>query len=396
MRNWQLNSWSTKPDVQAIKYPNDSDLKACVNYLSKKSQIVDIENIYKLQYLLAESSKGKIFILQGGDCAEQFSNPIDNSINSAKLLHYLSNLIESTTNKPVITIGRIAGQFAKPRTSIYDLNNKKVYNYRGDLINKRNLDEFCRLPDPNLLITGYYKSQNIYNALNKLPTKKINGINFTVPYIFTSHEALNLHYEQALTHLCEKNRYYNFSTHFPWVGVRTNQLNSAHIEYLRGIYNPIGLKIGANMETKHILQVIDSINPNNIPGRITLITRLGHKNVTKYLPKLINYITKNNKKVTWLCDPMHGNTTQDSNGVKCRILNDIKKEISETLKCHFDCNSLLSGLHLELTPENVKECKTQIHEKTDDALMDPRLNKEQSIEVVGFFCQKFRNSNYEL
>ncbi len=387
MNNWQLDSWVTKPNTQEIHYKNKHSLISSIEYLNKKPSIVNVIDIQKLQVALTEAGNGKVIIIQGGDCAEKFNNSLDNSINTVNLLNKLSNTIQLTVGKPVITIGRIAGQFAKPRTNLYDLNNNKIFSYRGDLINKSKLNEISRQPDPNLLIKGYHKSQNIYKSLKTLSRKEIKTLNLEIPHIFTSHEAHNLYYEQALTRATPEKKYYNLSTHFPWVGVRTNKINSAHIEYLRGISNPIAIKINTKMNTDKLIQILNYLNPDNISGRINLITRLGHNKVTKYLPKLIQAVSANDKKITWLCDPMHGNTNTNKHGTKTRLLGHIKQEILDTAKIHNSQNTVLAGLHLELTPAKIKECQTNLDEKIDVSLVDPRLNEEQSEEIVQIFCQ---------
>ncbi|NQY43440.1 MAG: 3-deoxy-7-phosphoheptulonate synthase [Legionellales bacterium] len=391
MSSWQLNSWLTKPNFQDIPYNCKESLLPFIASLKNKSDIVKILDIQKLHLLIEKAAEKKCIILQGGDCAERFNSSLDHSINTVNLLNNLANIIQSELKKPVINIGRIAGQFSKPRTNLYDNKSNTLYSYRGDLINHSKPHILSRTPDPSLLIKGYYKSKNIYKLLETLPTKYIESLDLEIPTIFTSHEAHNLYYEQALTRLSEENLYYNTSTHFPWVGVRTNKIDSAHIEYIKGINNPVAIKINSEISVDEIIKIINYVNPKNYAGRISLITRFGHTKVQKYLPILIQGISKNKKNVTWLCDPMHGNTIRNSEGIKTRLIEDINKEIMESINIHRNHHTNLSGLHLELTSAKIRECQTRPNEKFTPSLVDPRLNAEQSIEIINTFCKGMQN-----
>ncbi len=390
MENWQPNTWSSKNDAQMVQYHDVDKLQDCINILKNKPTFVTTDEVNLLQKLLVLANKKQAFILQGGDCAETFNRSLSYTKTTVNLLNDLRELINTYTETPIVILGRVAGQFAKPRTNTYDNQNKDLLSYRGDLINEITPTNDSRKPDPNRLISGYNKANEIYSSLKEFPIQTIARLdNLETPNIFTSHEALSLHYEQSLTRQQSNGQWYNLSTHFPWLGVRTNNIDGAHVEYLRGIVNPIGIKISSRTSPLHLIQLLDILNPLNIPGRITLTTRLGYNKISNHLPKLINAVIEAKKIVNWFCDPMHGNTTICANSKKTRLMPDIESELLQSISIHKELGSHLSGIHLELTAENVTEClETSDTELTNSPLVDPRLNTNQCKAIIHSFCKQ--------
>ncbi|MDX2346835.1 MAG: 3-deoxy-7-phosphoheptulonate synthase, partial [Legionella sp.] len=333
---------------------------------------------------LAQASIGRAFILQAGDCAESFLDCRPAVIHAQlNLIQQIISKIQPALNQPIIPIGRIAGQYAKPRSFAYETQGELTLpSYRGDLINTSAFNKAAREPNPDLLLKGYASAKH---ALGFIHNAKKNQA------FYASHEALHLPFESALTRYHHQH-WYNLSTHLAWVGVRTSAPDGAHIEFLRGIHNPIGIKLGPNSTPNALLKLIQKLNPNQEKGRILLITRLGAQRVTKILPPLIDAIRQHQHPVTWSCDPMHGNTEITPEGVKTRHFDNIWHELEQTFITHQAHQSHLGGLHLEITPHLVTEClggsnKLTQHDlnKNYKSLLDPRLNPSQALELATKF-----------
>jgi len=432
---WSPTSWQHKPCQQAIEFPDKISLAEHLETLATLPPLVSTGEIRKLRNHLALAEEGKAFILQGGDCAEQFSAcRTDNIINKFRIIMQMSLVLIYGMHKPIIRVGRIAGQFAKPRSSSTETRGDVTLPaYRGDIVNRTPFDEVSRMPDPANLTLAYYHAsatlnyirallaggfadlhhpehwdidfmsysphatqyqhitESITNALTFLQT--IDGVRreeTSQVDFYASHEALCLPYEQALTRFNEDDgKWYNASTHFPWLGLRTTQIDGAHVEYLRGIHNPIGIKVGPNVAADDLLALIEVLNPNNERGRLCLITRFGANRVSQGLPPIIERVKASGRHVMWSCDPMHGNTQKLENGIKTRHFDDILNELKQTFAAHHACNSFLGGVHFEMTGENVTECTGGARDlKASDltrdyqTAVDPRLNYEQALEMA--------------
>ena len=336
--------------------------------------------------------------MQGGDCAESFQDCRTDVIqNKLKILLQMSHLLHRSMKKPIIPVGRIAGQYAKARSSdVETINGVTLPSYRGDLINSPGFNADAREPNPHLLLQGYHCASETLSIIRSLLTKKTASTRHPVDF-FTSHEALHLHYEQALTRCNKPNgRWYNLSTHLPWIGMRTAHLDSAHLEFLRGVENPIGIKIGPQATPAWINAIVGRLNPKQEEGRILLISRMGAANIRAHLPPLIEAVKTLNTPVTWSCDPMHGNTETTHNGTKTRHFDNILLELQQALCIHRELGSHLGGVHFELTGENVTECIGGARGLTETdlshayhSLVDPRLNYEQSLEIAAQLSRQF-------
>lgn len=390
MHAWSLNSWVSHIHQQTIDYPDMDELIHVIDQLTQLPPLVTPSEVIRLKHAIARAGRGEAFILQGGDCAESFQDcSIDKIHNKLKILQQMSFVLLRVMQKEIIQIGRIAGQYAKARSSEFEtINGINLPSYRGDLINKPAFTYEARQPNPQLLLEGYgyaAKTLEIIRTLQNQNIQKSDKTNF-----FTSHEALHLHFEQALTRYDkEKNRWYALSTHFPWIGMRTNAIESAHIEFLRGIDNAIGIKIGPHATPEWLYALLEKLNPLREEGRILLITRLGVEKIHTVLPPLIRMIKEEKIPVTWSSDPMHGNTEITKNGIKTRHFDNILSELTQTLMIHHKHNSHLGGVHFELTGENVTECmggsrglNAMDLNHAYHSLVDPRLNYEQSLEMA--------------
>ena len=436
---WKPNSWRNYPVVQMPTYPDDSKVNSVEAKLSFKPPLVFAGEVQALKKSLALAEKGNAFILQGGDCAESFSQFSANGIRDTfKVLLQMAVILTYGSSIPIIKIGRIAGQFAKPRSSDVEIiDGIELPSYRGDMINDMEFNKTARQPDPQRLIDGYEQSAATLNLirafaqggmanlekvhewtlgfLNDTPeTDKYREIanriseslNFmkacgltssSVPQLretdfFTSHEALLLNYEEALTRedtITAEKGWYATSAHLLWVGDRTRQFDHGHIEYLSGIQNPVGIKCGPSLEKDDLLRLLDKVNPNNESGKVVLICRMGSEKVNEHLPKLIKNIKANGKNVTWCCDPMHGNTIKASNGYKTRRVAEILNEVNNFFLVHKSEGTLPGGVHFEMTGSNVTECLGGANEVKESDLgsryhthCDPRLNGSQSLELA--------------
>lgn len=392
MNTWTLKSWQTKTLYQDPHYYCDDSLEVVMNRLKELPPLVTVEEIIKLQNLLKEVANGKGFILQIGDCAESFNHSrFDVISKKVDFYNRLAGILEQDIKLPIIKIGRIAGQYAKPRTNNVEFckgNNIPVY--RGDMINSAVPELKQRTSNPDLMLHGYHSSKEALKHISWL----CNNKRTTNDQLFVSHESLLLQYEQSLTRYSKKyGGWYNHSTHYPWLGMRTALPDSAHVEYLRGINNPIAIKVGPDITINCLLSIISRINPENIKGRITLIPRLGAENIKRYLPNIIRGVNSAKLNVIWLCDPMHGNTELTDCNLKTRRMENILKEIDMSFKIHNEMGTILGGIHLEATFEDVTECLNQgEHFDRDNlnytSLLDPRLNKSQSINVIKFISEK--------
>ena len=448
---WKPNSWRNYPVVQMPTYPDESKVNSVEAKLSFKPPLVFAGEVQALKKSLALAEKGNAFILQGGDCAESFSQFSANGIRDTfKVLLQMAVILTYGSSIPIIKIGRIAGQFAKPRSSDVEIiDGIELPSYRGDMINDMEFNKTARQPDPQRLIDGYEQSAATLNLirafaqggmanlekvhewtlgfLNDTPeTDKYREIanriseslNFmkacgltssSVPQLretdfFTSHEALLLNYEEALTRedtITAEKGWYATSAHLLWVGDRTRQFDHGHIEYLSGIQNPVGIKCGPSLEKDDLIRLLDKVNPNNETGKVVLICRMGSEKVNEHLPKLIKNIKANGKNVTWCCDPMHGNTIKASNGYKTRRVAEILNEVNNFFLVHKSEGTLPGGVHFEMTGSNVTECLGGANEVKESDLgsryhthCDPRLNGSQSLELaflVSDLIKSFRN-----
>lgn len=433
MQNWHLTSWQKKSLVQQVEYPSDKIRDEVIAKIQKLPPLVTPIEVDSLKHQLAKVARGEAFLLQGGDCAEAFSDCNEAAVlNKIRILLQISFVLIHGLQKPVIRVGRIAGQYAKPRSSEHEtINDITLPTYRGDLINSSEFTEDSRIPDPYRMLEGYHSAGLTLNYIRALVSggfadlfhpeywnlqfakqssteheyhKMIEGIHSALTFIktigsvsdalkrvdfYTSHEALHLYYEQALTRHQESGKWYNLGTHFPWIGMRTATIDSAHVEYARGIANPVAIKIGPSMTKQWLISLIEMLNPENEPGKITLIHRFGAQHIADKLPALINAIKGSGMHVIWSCDPMHGNTLMTKEGYKTRSFNVILQELEHAVLIHQEHGSYLGGVHFELTGEDVTECVGGARGLTENdlkvaykTLVDPRLNYEQSLEMA--------------
>ncbi|WP_209327777.1 class II 3-deoxy-7-phosphoheptulonate synthase [Pseudoalteromonas sp. PA2MD11] len=436
MQSWNPDSWRKLPILQQPEYPDQEALKSVEGQLKSAPPLVFAEETRSLYKQLEAVCEGRAFLLQGGDCAESFSDfNAANIRDTFKTLLQMAVVLTYGGKCPVVKIARMAGQYAKPRSSDYEtIDGVSLPSYRGDIINNFEFTEQARVPDPQRLMTAYHHSAATLNLLrafaqggladlhqvnrwnmgfvaaNPLKEKyqqladriqdalefmEVCGIDSTVAPslketdLFTSHEALLLGYEEALTrrdHL--SGDWYDCSAHFVWIGERTRQLDHAHIEFFKGIKNPIGVKVGPGMDTDELIKLIDAVNPDNIPGRLTLITRMGADVLPEKLPALVRKVQQEGRKVIWSSDPMHGNTEKASSGYKTRSFNNILREISQFFAVHKAEGSYPGGVHLEMTGQHVTECTGGAYGLSDEDLAqryrtqcDPRLNADQVLEL---------------
>jgi 3-deoxy-7-phosphoheptulonate synthase len=441
---WTPDSWRTKKIWQMPEYPSKSDLEARYKELQSYPPLVTSWEIEALRQKIADAANGNGFVMQGGDCAESFDTcNADNIVKLLKVLLQMSFILIHEMNTPVTRIGRIAGQYAKPRSSDFEtIDGVKMPSYRGDLFNSFESTVEARLADPARLVEAYQKSAMTLNFIRSLTDgggfadmhhpeyweldfmKKnqfykeykhmVESIHHAIHFVesispnrvhtlknvdfYTSHEALNLYYDGAQTRrVPHKPGFYNLSTHMPWVGNRTRQPDGAHIEYLRGIRNPVGMKVGPPYDTDEILYLLEHLNPNHEEGKITLITRFGKDKVQEHLPGLIRAVNRAGFHVLWSCDPMHGNTFATESGIKTRRFDDILDDIRQTFEVHRSENTVLGGVHLELTGGNVTECVGGANGLDEKRLgenyrsyCDPRLNYEQALEMAFLIAREWK------
>ena len=444
---WQLDSWKKYKAKHIPDYKDPEHLNRVLETLKGFPPLVFAGEVRSLSNSLAEVAEGNGFLLQGGDCAESFSEfHADNIRDTFRVILQMAIILTSGTNLPIVKVGRMAGQFAKPRSSPTEQNNgQELESYKGDIINGIEFDETVRKPDPDRMLKaysqaastlnllrafadggyadlrfvnswnmGFLKSGSEYERYRKLANKIQESLNFmdalgvttdNTPQLrktdyYTCHEALLLPYEEALTRIdSTSGDIYNTSAHFVWIGDRTRFENSAHVEFCKGIKNPIGIKCGPSTDHDDLIKIIDKINPDNTAGRITLLARYGNDKVDNLLPKLIKRITDEGRIVVWSCDPMHGNTIKSSNGTKTRPFNEILSEVKKNIQLHNSLGSWFGGIHLEMTGQNVTECTGGIDEISESDLKDryhthcdPRLNANQAIELAFLIADELKNN----
>ena len=432
---WHPASWQSRDAAQQANYPDNERLAQAIKKLAGWPPLVTSWEVENLKELLASAQRGEAFLLQGGDCAESFAEcSSENIVKKLKILLQMSVVMLSGLKRPVIRVGRMAGQFAKPRSADTETRDGiSLPSYRGDLVNRAPFTAEDRVPDPKLMLRGYERAAMTLNFIrslidggfadlhhpenwdldfvgrspmaaeyHRLVEKVADSLKFLESMtgrpihhtrridFYTSHEGLHLHYEQAQTRLlAHRKRWYNLTTHFPWIGMRTADLTGAHVEYFRGITNPVAVKIGAGMSNEWLQDLIKVLNPDNEPGRLTLITRFGADKVSDHLPRLVQAVRSTGSRVLWICDPMHGNTETTADGYKTRRFDRITEELKQAAAIHRELGSYLGGVHLELTGEDVTECVGGARGLTEADLaqayrtqVDPRLNYEQAMEIA--------------
>lgn len=441
--DWSPDSWRSAPQAHAVKYDDAPALAAAEKQLRELPPLVTSWEIERLRGFLAEAQEGKRFVLQGGDCAETLADCRSSTITAKlKILLQMSLVMVHGLKKPVVRLGRFAGQYAKPRSSATetrDVNGSKVTlpSYFGDLFNSAEFTAEARRPNPALMVRGYKHAAltlNFIRALvdggfadlhhpeywdlsffhhaslsdqvraeyRRMTDNLADGLRFmealgekavddlTRVEFFTSHEGLSLEYESAQTRIVPRREgYYNLATHMPWIGERTRALDGAHVELFRGIRNPIGVKIGPKASPGEVVALCERLNPDNSAGRLALICRMGAPNVASALPPIVKGVHEAGKRVLWMCDPMHGNQITTSSGIKTRSFDAICAEIDQTCSVHAQLGTILGGVHFELTGEDVTECIgggagiTEADLTTNYASpCDPRLNYQQALEMA--------------
>ena len=443
--NWSKDSWRNKPVVQVPEYDDQKALEKVEKRLSSYPPLVFAGEARRLKEHLAKVCRGEAFLLQGGDCAESFAehNP-DNIRDTFRVILQMAIVLTFGAGCPVIKVGRIAGQFAKPRSAPLEKQGEiELPSYRGDIIINIEFVEDLRIPDPERQIMAYRQSASTLNLLrafaqggyanldhvhkwnmgfvkeskqgeqyeqvanrisealdfmdavgiNSNTTPELRSVDF-----YTSHESLLLGYEECLTRVdSTSGDWYDTSAHMLWIGDRTRQPDGAHIEFVRGIKNPIGMKCGPSLDSDELLKLIDLINPSNEEGRLTLITRYGADNLDDHLPKLIRAVEKEGKKVVWSCDPMHGNTIKASNGYKTRPLDSILTEVKQFIDIHESEGTYAGGVHIEMTGQNVTECLGGTQKISEEDLTDryhthcdPRLNANQALDLSFLISERLK------
>ncbi|HUN76659.1 MAG TPA: 3-deoxy-7-phosphoheptulonate synthase class II [Steroidobacteraceae bacterium] len=443
--SWHPASWQSKPARQQPHYADSGALERVVAELSRLPPIVVSWEIDALRERLAAAQRGQAFLLQGGDCAETFADcESDHIVKKLKILLQMSLVLLHGLKRPILRVGRMAGQYAKPRSADTETRDGiSLPSYRGDLVNRPEFTAEGRAPDPSLLLRGYERAALTLNfvralvdggfadlhhpeywdldfvkhsplkeAFHRIADSIADALDFfegvsgrpvhetTHVGFYASHEGLHLLYEQAQTRFMPRQqRWYNLSTHMPWIGMRTAQLDGAHLEYFRGISNPVAVKVGSSMDAAWAQALVATLNPQNEPGRLTFIHRFGAKDIEKRLPPLIEAVRQTGQTVLWVCDPMHGNTETTTDGLKTRRFENILREIELAFRIHSEMGSYLGGVHVELTGDNVTECTGGARGLTDADLqrayrssVDPRLNYEQALELALLIAERAHNS----
>jgi 3-deoxy-7-phosphoheptulonate synthase len=400
---WSPTTWRGRPAHQQPDWRDQEALVAASRWLARRPALVPHAQVLALRSALADVVLNRGFVLQMGDCAETFDAPTASDV-AARLQQFreASQLIGSTVGRPVVQIGRMAGQYAKPRSSPVELwQGRELPVYRGCLVNTEQPDPIGRLPDARRLTRGHLHASAVLAQLRVvaegmgLHHKPVGNI----PALWTSHEALVLEYEEPQLRY-EQGSWALRSTHFPWIGMRTCQPEGAHVEFLRGVVNPIGCKVGAELDPATLLELCDKLDPEREPGRLVLITRLGAGRVRQRLPALIEAVRAADHPVLWMCDPMHGNTFTTHRGQKTRRLQDILAEVRAFFEVLTDCGEWPGGLHLEATPADVTEClggsgaiSEEDLERRYLSACDPRLNGSQTMDVVRLAANLSRTVN---
>ena len=436
MSEWQKTDWRSKPRVQMPDYPDAGKLAMVEGKLSGYPPLVFAGEVRRLKRELGKAAQGEAFLLQGGDCAESFGEfSADNIRDTFKVMLQMAMVLTFGAKVPVVKVGRMAGQFAKPRSAPSEVKDGvELPSYRGDIINELDFTPEARLPNPKKMLQAYTQSAATLNLLRAFSTggfadmhrvhswtlgftgngeaqkyrDMANRIQDTIDFIsaagmtaethhevstvdvYTSHEALLLEYEEALTRIdSTSGAWVAGSGHMIWIGDRTRQPDGAHVAYARGVQNPIGLKCGPSMEADDLKRLMATLNPENEPGRLTLIARFGAGAAGEHLPRLIKTVREEGAEVLWSCDPMHGNTIKSSTGYKTRPFDSVLREVREFFGVHKAEGTIPGGVHFEMTGQDVTECTGGVRAVTDEDLSDryhtacdPRLNASQSLELA--------------
>src|SRR5579859_2955630 len=445
VETWSPESWRARPIVQVPEYPDVQALETVEGLLRNFPPLVFAGEARRLKTALADAAEGRAFLLQGGDCAESFAEFHANNIRDTfRVMLQMAVVLTFGAAVPVVKLGRLAGQFAKPRSAPNEtIDGVSLPSYRGDIINGMDFTAAARVPDPQRMVQAYNQSaatlnllrafaQGGYADLHRVHTwnqgfvaKSPQGERYqaladrltetlefmaavgltsaTTPQIretdfFTSHEALLLPYEQALTRVdSTTGDWYDCSAHMLWIGDRTRQTNGAHVEFLRGVKNPIGMKCGPSLDPSDLLKLVDVLNPENEPGRLTLIARMGADKVEQKLPALIRAVEREGRKVVWCCDPMHGNTVVSSTGFKTRMVDRIMTEVRGFFAVHEAEGTYAGGVHFEMTGQDVTECIGGAQAITETTLgdryhthCDPRLNASQALELAFWLAEALK------
>ena len=447
MSKWNKDSWRDYNILQQPVYPDITKLRECEDKLSKLPPLVFAGEVRNLKDELAKVTQGHGFLLQGGDCAESFAN--FNAVNIRdmfKIILQMAIVLTFAGGCPVVKVGRVAGQFAKPRSSDYEeINGVKLPSYRGDIINGFEFNELARVPDPKRMIDAYYQSASTLNLLRafsrgglanlhevhrwnlgfvkrseldekfeKLASELTNALKFmeacgvttsntptlSETKLYTSHEALLLPYEEALTRVDSlSGDWYDCSAHMLWIGERTRGVDDAHVHFLSGVKNPIGCKIGPNATADDVIKLANKLNPNNENGRLNIIIRMGADKIESRLPNILKDIKSEGLNILWSIDPMHGNTVKASNGYKTREFDNVLREVKSFFDIHNACGTIPGGVHLEMTGQDVTECTGGAFKVTQEALAsryetqcDPRLNADQALELAFLIADEVKKS----
>ena len=445
--NWNPNSWTNFPADQQPDWPDDNELNAVLKEISELPPLVFAGEARTLKSKLARVCNGEALLLQAGDCAESFSALSANSIrDKLKVILQMAVALTYSTGLPVVKVGRIAGQFAKPRSSPTETKDDvELPSFRGHIVNDTDFNAGARTADPKRLLMAYNQSSATLNLLRAFTSggfadltqvhswnqqfvanspagaqyKEIaDGITNALAFMracgitsedhpalhevdfYTSHEALLLGYEEALTRNDSMSGdWYDCSAHMLWIGERTRQLDGAHIEFLRGVQNPLGCKLGPTATTEEAIKLCEILNPKQIPGRLTFITRMGASVIDNKLPELVGAVQDSDHPVVWACDPMHGNTYTAESGLKTRNFSDVVDETKKFFHIHRSIGTWAGGIHVELTGDNVTECVGGAENLSDDDLAlryetmcDPRLNASQSLELAFHVAEELRSS----
>ncbi len=450
MTEWQKTDWRKLPRVQMPDYADADRLAMVEGRLSSYPPLVFAGEARRLKAHLAKVGRGEAFLLQGGDCAESFAEfSADNIRDTFKVMLQMAMVLTWGAKLPVVKVGRMAGQFAKPRSAPTEMvNGVELASYKGDIINGFDSTVAARTPDPERMLQAYTQSAATLNLLRAFSTggyadmHKVhawtlgftgapeaekyrdlaNRISDTLDFMeaagireeaehtlqtvefYTSHEALLLEYEEALTRVdSTSGQVLAGSGHMIWIGDRTRQPDGAHVEYCRGVLNPIGLKCGPSLTSGHLKALMARLNPKNEPGRLTLIARFGAGNVGEHLPRLIRAVQEEGANVTWTCDPMHGNTIKSTSGYKTRPFDSVLREVREFFGVHNAEGSIPGGVHFEMTGKDVTECTGGVRAVSDEDLSsryhtacDPRLNASQSLELAFLVAEELAGRRTEI
>jgi len=447
MSIWSPSSWREKPILQQPTYPDKRELERVLNELKNYPPLVFAGEARSLKEQLANVAQGKAFLLQGGDCAESFSEfHADNIRDTFKALMQMAVVMTYAGGLPVVKVGRLGGQFAKPRSSETETQGDVTLDsYRGDIINGIDFNEKARVPDPERMIKAYNQATATQNLLRAFASGGLADLHQVSKWnldfahksevgekyealaediekslqfmeacgvtsktyrtlretdFYTSHEALLLPYEEAFTRQDSiTGEWYNVAAHMVWIGDRTRQLDGAHVEYMKGIKNPIGIKAGPSMEPDDLVRLAMAVNPENEAGRLNIIVRMGANRVGEHMPQLVRAIEKEGLNVVWSCDPMHGNTIKSSNNYKTRPVDAILTEMKQFFQVHKAEGTHAGGVHLEMTGKNVTECIGGSFTVTEEDLSsryhthcDPRLNADQSLELAFLIADSLKEA----